>query len=287
MHIPVLVEQVIELLQPQKGKYFIDATVNGGGHAKELLKRMRPDGILVGIERDKDLLGRAKKSFLTDKRFHGALGNFKDIKTIAGEFADKFDGILFDLGMSSLQIEGSGRGFSFQRDEPLDMRYDINSNNHQNVTAADIVNGKSAEELADIFWKYGEERFSRRIARNIVEERKRRRVTTTYDLVAIIERSVPKRGWMRLHPATKVFQALRIEVNGELEALTAGLEGAWSLLGEKGRIAVISFHSLEDRIVKTKFRQYKTERCHLLENSYWDRNWVVQLVQELRPFEDL
>lgn len=255
MHQPVLLKEVIDFLQPEKGKYFIDATVNGGGHAALLLERMGKDAVLLGIDRDASAIKKAEERFRTDKRFHAVVGNFSGIYDIGSRFAERFDGILFDLGFSSYHLEESGKGFSFLKDEPLDMRFDVT----RGVTAEDIVNHWEKEKLAGILRTYGEERFANRIAHVINMERKKKVIRTTFDLVGVIKKAMPARYQRgRIHFATRTFQALRVAVNDELDAIEKGIEGAWKLIGTKGRIVMISFHSLEDRIVKTFFNNLST-----------------------------
>lgn len=242
MHTPVLLHEVIEAFQPLQGKKIIDATANGGGHTNAM-RQMGAE--VLAIEWDPELA----------KRINAVHDSYVNIKKIAG--GEKFDGVLFDLGFSSWHIDESGRGFSFQRDEPLDMRYSPStSSGSSSETAADILNTESEEELARILKEYGDERFDGRIANAIV---KARPLATTYDLVNAIVRVVPRRG--RIHPATRTFQALRIAVNHELENLQKGLEGAMEVVKPGGKIAVISFHSLEDRIVKKFFGKSKVIRA--------------------------
>ncbi|MDP3015000.1 MAG: 16S rRNA (cytosine(1402)-N(4))-methyltransferase RsmH [bacterium] len=268
MHKPVLLKEVIEILNPQSGEFFIDGTLGSGGHAVEIIKKISPNGIFLGVDWDKDVIENFKSN-LKPKSY-----NLKAIRLVHGNYADlpeilsaygrspegrkkyklpKADGLLIDLGFSSEQLEKSGRGFSFLRDEPLDMRYDTKV---ESLTAAEAVNSFNEKDLADIFWKYGEERFSRRIAKKIVEERKKKRILITFDLVEVIKRAVPKsyeKG--RIHPATRVFQALRIYVNDELGNLEKLLKNLEKIIKPKGRVAIISFHSLEDRLVKNYFRE--------------------------------
>lgn len=233
-HVPVLLQEVITALQPGPGRKFIDATANGGGHTSALRKA---GADVLAIEWDPELA----------KRIGAVNDSYVNIVAIAKVHGfDQCDGVLFDLGFSSWQMDESGKGFSFQRDEPLDMRY-----GNQGETAADILNSRSEEEIARILKEYGEERFDGRIARAIVEARP---LATTYDLVHAIERVVHGRG--KINPATRTFQALRIEVNHELENVQKGLEGAWEVIKPGGKLAVISFHSLEDRIVKNFLKQY-------------------------------
>ncbi|MBI5306553.1 16S rRNA (cytosine(1402)-N(4))-methyltransferase RsmH [Candidatus Wolfebacteria bacterium] len=258
MHLPVLTKEVLEFLDPKAGENFIDCTVDGGGHAMEILKKISPAGKLLGIDLDGEMIAaleaRIKKE--NSKNLIVVEGNFKNLKKIAEENNFKnISGILIDLGWSSIQIEKSGRGFSFLKNEPLDMRY-----SNTGMTAAEAVNRLNEKELADIFWQYGEERLSRRIAKKIIEARRKKRILTTIDLVDVIKTAVPKsyeRG--RIHPATRTFQALRIYVNQELENLKEVLPRATEILAPGGRLAVISFHSLEDRIVKKFFREAKKE----------------------------
>lgn len=259
MHLPVLTKEVLEFLNPKPGENFIDCTVDGGGHAKEILKKISPDGKLLGIDLDKKMIA-ALEARIKNENLNNLIaveGNFKNLKKIAEEKKiSRASGILIDLGWSSIQIEESGRGFSFLKNEPLDMRYSP----EENLTAAEIVNGFGEEDLADIFWQYGEERFSRRIAKKIVEARKKKRILTTFDLVEAVKTAVPRsyeRG--RIHPATRVFQGLRIYVNQELENLKDVLPQAIEILAPGGRLAVISFHSLEDRIVKRFFQEKKKD----------------------------
>lgn len=246
-HIPVLYQEVLTGLQIKPGGRYIDATVGGGGHASGILVASAPDGELLGLDADPMAVALAGERLAEfGKRVTLGQGNFADLEGIALEHGFcPVDGILFDLGLSSLQLEAAGRGFSFQLDGPLDMRFDPS----QTTTAADLVNGLSVEELADILSRYGEEPRSRRIARAIVAERP---INTTGELAALVERTVGRR--RRLHPATRTFQALRVVVNEELECLAEALPQALGLLMSGGRLAIISFHSLEDRKVKQFFR---------------------------------
>lgn len=254
VHIPVLLKESMDLLKPEEGKIFVDATINGGGHSQEILKRMKQGAILAGIELDEDLINSLKNKFqkeIVEKRLILINGSFRDLKKLLKE---KPDGIIFDLGTSSYHLEKSGRGFSFQKDEPLIMTYDKDWQNK--LTAKEILNVWSREELEKILREYGEERFAKRIAEAIAERRKLKKIETTKELVDVILETVPR---MKIHPATKTFQALRIAVNDELDALKKGLEHGFEMLNAEGRMAVISFHSLEDRIVKNFFRQKKQE----------------------------
>lgn len=259
MHIPVLLKETIEFLSPQSGEFIIDATIGGGGHAAEILKKIGDRGTLLGIDLDKDAVADCQSRFADYKNVILVNGNYADLPEILKQKKlPKADGLLIDLGFSSRQLEKSGRGFSFLKDEELDMRYRRET---ENLTAAEIINQYSEKELADIFWKYGEERHSRKIAKKIIEERKKKRILTTFDLAEIIKKSVPKnyeRG--RIHPATKVFQALRIYVNDELGNLEKILKKFPKILKLKGRVVIISFHSLEDRLVKNYFREIAKQR---------------------------
>ena len=239
MHVPVLLEEVIQCLDPKPGRKYIDATANGGGHTKAL-RDMGAE--VLSIEWDPELA----------KQIGAVSDSYINIVNVAKEHGfDQCDGVLFDLGFSSWHIEESGRGFSFLRDEPLDMRY-----SHSGRTAADILNNYSEEEIARIFKEYGEERFDGRIANAMV---KARPIYTTFQLVELIKGVVPTRR-VKINPATRVFQALRIEVNHELENIQKGLEGAMKVVRVGGKIAVITFHSLEDRIVKKFFHKSKLIR---------------------------
>ena len=255
MHVPVLTEELIELLDPKENENFIDCTLGNGGHANMILEKTGPKGKLLGIDWDADAIKTAganlKSSGLIDRAIL-VQDNFANMQEIATK--EKFytiHGILFDLGFSTSQMEDAERGFSFQKDGPLDMRYGAANP----VTAEKIVNYWSRPELERILKTYGEERFWRQIADAIVQERSLRQITRTRQLVLIVERAVQKHFLRsRIHPATRTFQALRIATNNELENLEQGLAAALSLVTEGGKIAVISFHSLEDRIVKRFFK---------------------------------
>jgi len=253
-HIPVLVEEVMNLLRCEAHKTYVDATVGGGGHALEFLKRTSPDGIVIGIDWDEEAIAEAK----------GALVPFGDrIKIFRENFVrlpdllealniSEVDGILLDLGLSSLQLEKKERGFSLKGEGPLDMRMDQRINR----TAADLLNGLSFQELESTLREFGEERWAKRIARAILQEREKKPVRTTQELRQIVHRAIPGRFHSRkIDPATRTFQAFRIRVNEELENLRSILETGWTFLKRGGRICVISFHSLEDRMVKETFRR--------------------------------
>lgn len=244
-HTPALLKEVVEALAVRPGGRYVDCTLGGGGHAEAILEAASPDGELLGIDLDPDALAAARQRLAAfGDRVTLVEGNFSRVGDLCRErgFAP-VQGILFDLGLSSLQLEEGSRGFSFQREGPLDMRFSP----RQELTAADIVNTYSEEALADLLWRYGEERRSRRIARRLTEERPFR---TTTELAKAVEQAVGKRTRGVIHPATKTFQALRIAVNQELEHLDAALLQAHGLLGFGARLVVISYHSLEDRMVK-------------------------------------
>lgn len=252
MHIPVLLKEVLEYLNPRPGQNFIDATVGNGGHAAAILGETAPGGKLIAIDRDPESLVRAKSNLKTFENrvlfINDSFGNIKEI--IEQNRIRPVHGIVFDFGMSSEQLENSGRGFSFQKDEILDMRF----NPRTPVTAEDIVNDYTEKELAEIFAKWGEESRAGFIARAIAENRRRKRIKTTLELAGIIEKT--KRRVGRIHPATQVFQALRIEVNQELAEIERALTDLPDILSKGGRAAFISFHSLEDRIVKNWSRDF-------------------------------
>ena len=252
MHRPVLLKEAIEYLNLKEGDVAVDATVDGGGHAKDILNKIGKNGKLIGIDQDADMIEKldlGENAILIN-------GNFRDLdKLVSASSADKVDAILFDLGISSLQLEDSGRGFSFQKDEPLLMTLKQNLQ-PGDLTAQEIINNWSEKEIADLIFKYGEERYSRRIARGIAEKRGASPILTTGELIEIIRLNVPRnyRNSRTINCATRTFQAIRIAVNDELGALERGLETGWKILKNNGRMVVISFHSLEDRIVKNFYK---------------------------------
>jgi 16S rRNA (cytosine1402-N4)-methyltransferase len=252
IHKPVMVAEVLGALKPRPDGRYADGTLGGAGHAASILAASSPTGWLFGCDRDGAAVEAAKKR-LAEKfagRFEVRRGNFSEMADWIP--AASCDGVILDLGVSSPQLDLPERGFSFQQDGPLDMRMD----DRQPQTAADLVNDLSAEELAKIFWEFGDERDSRRFAKAIVHDRAQRKFETTKQLAELIERLAPRRG-KKSHPATKVFQALRIAVNDEIGSLKRGLEAAVKILKPGGRLAVITFHSLEDRVVK-EFGREKT-----------------------------
>jgi 16S rRNA (cytosine1402-N4)-methyltransferase len=255
-HVPVLQEEVVALFRPQPGGRYLDATVGLGGHAEAILRASAPTGIVLGFDRDAEALA------LTGQRL-AAFGarlvlrqsRYEALAELVGS-AERFDGVLFDLGASSLQLDAADRGFSFMQAGPLDMRMDRGTG----ATAAELLDRLSERELADLIFAWGEERWSRRIARAIVTARRERSIATTTDLAAIVARSIPRRLWPgHIHPATRTFQAIRIAVNQELVGLGPALQDATRLLAPGGRAVVISFHSLEDRIVKQTWRRLEAD----------------------------
>ncbi len=247
-HIPVLYQEVLSYLAPKSGGRYVDGTVGAGGHAYGILQASSPDGCLLGLDRDPQALELAA-SYLASfgdrvRLVHASFASLREVLQKMGW--EQVDGVLLDLGLSSMQLDTPQRGFSFQQDAPLDMRFDPTSS----ITAAHLVNTLSEEELASIFYRYGEEPAARRVARAIVQARP---LYTTGELARLVEALIPRRG--TIHPATRIFQALRIAVNGELEALQAVLPQAVQVLRPGGRLVVIAFHSLEDRLVKAFFHR--------------------------------
>lgn len=252
-HRPVLLPEVLEYLNCQPGRVYVDGTVGSGGHARAILERSSPTGRLFGLDWDGQAIRRAQENLAVfGKRVELQKGNFKDLKTVLESFSPVgVDGILLDLGVSTEQLEDRERGFSFRWEAPLDMRMSRDTK----VTARDLLQKLSVPEMSDIFRQYGEERWANRIVRAIARQRQIKPLRTTRELVELIEKSAPgRRG--RIHPATRIFQALRIAVNDELDNLKAFLGQSTDLLLPGGRLCIISFHSLEDRIVKEHFRQW-------------------------------
>jgi len=268
VHVPVLLPQVLDALAPRPGGRYVDATANGGGHLRAVLDACAPDGRVLGIDRDPEILtalaGRCAEAIDTG-RLILATGSFAALgDVIAARQFGPVDGILFDLGLSSFHLDASGRGFSYTRDEPLDMRFDPTDDTSQ--SAADILAKRDGDELAAIFRDYGEERFASRIARTIVARRRDQPITTTGQLFAAIEQSLPPATrWRANRDAARIFQALRIAANDELEQVASVLPQAVAALAPDGRLAVIAFHSLEDRMVKHFLRdQAAAGRLRLL-----------------------
>ena len=253
-HIPVLVEEVMNLLRCEAHKTYVDATLGGGGHALEILKRTSPDGIVIGIDWDEEAIAEAKGTLVSfGDRINILRENFVRLPDLLEALnISEVDGVLLDLGLSSLQLEKKERGFSLKGEGPLDMRMD----QRINWTAADLLDGFSFQELESTLREFGEERWAKRIAKAILQEREKKPVGTTQELRQIVHRAIPRRFYSRkIDPATRTFQAFRIRVNEELENLRRILETGWTFLKRGGRICVISFHSLEDRMVKETFRR--------------------------------
>ena len=257
-HQSVMPEEVVRFLQPRAGGIYLDGTLGGAGHAALIASYCTPDhGLLIGVDRDQEALNAARKRLAEyGDSIRLVHGNFADLGTHLDQLGiSALDGFILDLGVSSHQLDSGERGFSFQQDAPLDMRMDTS----QGETAADLVNDLPEAELERIIKEYGEERWAKRVAAFIVKARSEKPVESTLQLVDIIKGAIPKAKWEeRLHPATRTFQALRIAVNRELESLQQGLRSAIDHLKPGGRGVVISFHSLEDRIVKHIFREYTT-----------------------------
>lgn len=251
-HISVLLKECIESLNIQPDGIYVDGTAGGAGHSKEIAKRLT-NGMLVALDRDPDAVKIATER-LSGFPAKVINGNFSDMTEILqGIGIDAVDGILLDLGVSSYQLDTAERGFSYRKESVLDMRM-----SKSGISAEDIVNDFSEDELCDIFRRYGEEKYSKRIAAAIVRRRAQQRIVSTIELADLIASAVPAKGRRDAHPARKCFQALRIAVNGELEILPMALQKAFELLKPGGVLAVITFHSLEDRIVKLKFKEYIT-----------------------------
>lgn len=259
-HIPILLDKVIEGLDIKENGIYVDGTLGGAGHSLEIIKRLK-DGKLIGIDQDENALKKAKE-VLSDYEDQAILvhNNYENIKEVLkGLNIEKVDGILLDIGVSSHQLDEGSRGFSHNKDARLDMRMDRSND----FTAWDVVNKYSEKELEHIIWNYGEDKWAKRIAKFIVEERKVKPIDTTLELVTVIKKAIPKKVRMEGgHPAKQTFQAIRIEVNRELEVLENSIHTMVDLLKPDGRLAIITFHSLEDRIVKDLFRElYKECIC--------------------------
>ncbi|HSQ83722.1 MAG TPA: 16S rRNA (cytosine(1402)-N(4))-methyltransferase RsmH [Desulfobacterales bacterium] len=252
-HIPVMISEVLHYLDCKPGKIYVDGTLGGAGHAKAICSKISPGGVFIGIDQDIDAIKNAKnvlESFnITIRLFHG---NFINLPEFLRQLSIKaVDGILLDLGISLHQIESSGRGFSFLRDEPLDMRM----NKMSGITAEDLINTMDEKNLKKIFREYGEERWAGQIAKKIAASRKQKAIKSSRQLAQIVCDAVPKSSFhQKIHPATRVFMAIRIAVNRELEMLDVFMENVADLLNPKARLCVLSFHSLEDRIVKHRLK---------------------------------
>lgn len=251
-HIPVLRDETINALNINPDGIYVDGTAGGGGHSYEILKRLSPKGRLISIDQDPDAIATVTERF---KDFENSIickGNFADVVNIVNDLGiEAIDGIMLDIGVSSRQLDTPERGFSFHNDAPLDMRM-----SQSGVSAGDLVNNLPYEELVKIISRYGEEKFAKQITRAIIREREKAPVKTTLQLAEIIKGAVPAAKRREGHPARQTFQALRIAVNGELDRLTEGLQGGFELLKPNGRMAIITFHSLEDRIVKKTMAQW-------------------------------
>ncbi|MDP3919537.1 MAG: 16S rRNA (cytosine(1402)-N(4))-methyltransferase RsmH [Candidatus Omnitrophota bacterium] len=262
LHKPVLIKETLDCLAIPRDAVAVDGTLGDGGHAEEMLKRLGPGGRLIAIDQDPQAILRCRERFKDYRNISFHHENFRNMPAVLDSLnIVAVDAVLLDIGFSSDQLEDASRGFSFARNGPLDMRM----NPDLTLQAFDIVNGYRQQELEKVFYEFGEQRWSRRFARQIVEERHKKPILTTTELAEVLERSVPGRfshpkskrpSWSRHHPATRAFQALRIAVNDELGALEEGLDRMWPFLRSGGRLATITFHSLEDRIVKNRFRNW-------------------------------
>jgi len=259
-HVPVLGEAAIDLLGCSPGGLYVDGTVGGGGYTEAILQKSAPDGRVLGLDWDEEAVERVRERFPHEPRLVLRTAGFSDLHAILEEMHwEPVHGIVLDLGVSTFQLDDPRRGFSFLREGPLDMRMDLRLPG----TAADLVNTLSQEDLSNLIFRLGEERYARRIARAVVARRRRNPFTETLDLAAVIEKVVPRtRDSLRIHPATRTFQALRMAVNQELESLEAFLSRVLGNLRPGVRLCVVSFHSLEDRMVKDRFRTWaRSCRC--------------------------
>jgi len=252
-HISIMADECIKGLNIKEDGIYVDCTLGGGGHSSYILQKLSPKGRLIGIDQDIDAINAAKARLNQYNNVTYVNDNFRNISNILSDLGiEKVDGILADLGVSSYQLDNAERGFSYMHDAPLDMRM----NREQQFSAYDVVNGYSMEQLEKMIKNYGEEKFARRIAQFIVERRADKKIESTFQLVDIIKAAIPAKARREgPHPAKRTFQAIRIEVNGELEILNKFVEDGVNCLAEGGRIAIITFHSLEDRIIKLKFRE--------------------------------
>ncbi|MCX5699325.1 MAG: 16S rRNA (cytosine(1402)-N(4))-methyltransferase RsmH [Candidatus Omnitrophica bacterium] len=260
LHVPVMLQEVLDSLKLTAGQIIVDATLGTGGHSLEILKRITPGGRLIGIDRDENSLAICRQrlaEFKDSTEFVHA--NFADLDQVMANLGiENIDGIVFDLGISSYQLLDAQRGFSFQEEGPLDMRLDKSSY----ICAYDLVNNLNENEISQILWNFGQERWHNRIARLLVQERRNKPISTTKQLADLVMRAIPyryRRSYYRIHPATRTFQAVRIAVNRELEILENAIKKAVDILRKQARICVISFHSLEDRAIKHTFRALKAD----------------------------
>ena len=288
VHIPVLVDEILAWLEPISGGFYVDGTLGDGGHTAEILRASSPGGQVLGVDRDGCAIARARERLRSyGERFTTWQGSFADISTPIHDLdrENRVDGILLDLGVSTLQLLSPERGFSFAADGPLDMRMDAGLPR----TAADILNQESEKEIARILWEFGDERASRRIAAHVVETRRSAPIQRSSQLEAIV-RKAGVRGRPGHNPATRTFQALRIAVNGELDQLSRFLEACWLLLRPGGRLAILSYHSLEDRIVKEAFRRMSSD-CLCPPRTPacvcgWTRRANTLVKKKIRPSDD-
>ncbi|MGN1420258.1 MAG: 16S rRNA (cytosine(1402)-N(4))-methyltransferase RsmH [Eubacterium sp.] len=249
VHKSVLFDEAVKALDLSENKIIVDGTAGGGGHTSEIAKTAKR---VIAVDRDPDAIKVLNERLGDKENVTIVHDNYSNIKAIVKSLGiEEIDGLLLDLGVSSFQLDTAERGFSFHKDAPLDMRM-----SKSGLSARDVVNDYSEEQLADILFRYGEEKFARRIAANIVKARQDKPIETTFELVDIIKSSLPQKAMRDGHPARKTFQAIRIEVNGELDVLSSTLDDAFSILSKGGRIAIITFHSLEDRIVKERFNEW-------------------------------
>ena len=255
-HVSVLLDEATKGLNIQKDGIYVDGTMGGGGHSEKILSYLSDDGLLIGIDRDIQALDASKERLKDYKNVRFVHDNFHNVKEVLRrEGIEKIDGMTVDLGVSSYQLDNKDRGFSYMEDAPLDMRM----NRSDSLDAYKVVNTYSEEELSRIMFAYGEEKFSKKIARLIAVQRREKPIETTMELVDIIKRAIPEKFRVKgSHPAKRVFQAIRIEVNGELEPLRDAVEDMFVSLKVGGRLSIITFHSLEDRIIKTKFKELAT-----------------------------
>ncbi|HCM42873.1 MAG TPA: 16S rRNA (cytosine(1402)-N(4))-methyltransferase [Candidatus Omnitrophica bacterium] len=261
-HKPVLLDEVLRYLELKPGAVVVDGTLGGGGHAEAMLAQIGSEGKLVGFDQDEEAIKRCQEKFAGEKRIQIIHSNFRGMNQVLKDLhISGADAVLLDVGISSFQIDTAERGFSFQKEGPLDMRMNFTEGD----TAADLVNYLPAKELDRIFFEYGEERSARKVTRMICDRRTKKKFETTHDLAQSIEKILPRQG--RLHPATRIFQGLRIAVNDELGALQEGMDAGFNFLNEGGKMAVISFHSLEDRLVKNFFRDKMRSREGFLINK--------------------
>lgn len=253
-HISVLYQETIDMLNIKEDGIYVDGTMGGAGHSLGICEKLSEEGYFIGIDQDDFVFDRAKERLKgTDCKKEFVRGNFHDIKDILMDLGiDKIDGMMADLGVSSFQIDDETRGFSFKKDGPLDMRMDKS----KSFSAKELVNTYSYEDLRRVISEYGEEQFAGNIAKHILKNREEKPIETTYELVEIIKNAIPKKFHQKKHPAKKTFQAIRIEVNDEIDALKQSVEDMIDVLNKEGRLAVITFHSLEDRIVKKVFSEY-------------------------------